>query len=117
MKDPDKMSESELRAEVKAWRNTDPTDRLLYAVGHWLESVGGSAAVAGGISVQRWPEDRDMQFTVAVKCLGRVPTVKTDCDHLTNGKRYAVCKKCGYKSPAHLRGRPDQWAHLQDDAN
>lgn len=48
-------------------------DRLYNAVAYYVKKSGGTVVVAGGIEIQRWPEDRKGQFRVAIKCLGKAP--------------------------------------------
>lgn len=54
------------------------TDRLYKAVQNYVEKKGGKLAVIGGIQIQQWPDDREMSFYVAVKCLGRKPEFATE---------------------------------------
>lgn len=50
-----------------------PAIDLLNAVGAWVKSRGGEVLVAGGVQIQRWPQDPDHTFLVAVRCTGRAP--------------------------------------------
>ena len=56
-----------------------PGDELqLYrAVRRYVKARGGSIVVIGGIELQQWPDDRPQQFRLAVKFLGRKPTIKS----------------------------------------
>ena len=47
---------------------------LYKAAARWAESFGGSVVVSGPISVMRWPGDRKMKYTIAVSCVGVVPS-------------------------------------------
>lgn len=49
------------------------TDVLYRAVADYVESVGGTVIVVGGIQCQQWPGDEPYQFTIAIKCTGRKP--------------------------------------------
>lgn len=51
-------------------------DRLYKAVQNYVEKGGGKLIVIGGIAVQEWPQDNAHVFHVAVKCLGRKPTLE-----------------------------------------
>lgn len=57
------------------FKKNDHAHNLLVAVGNWVKANGGEAVVAGGIEIQKWPEDVDFKFRVAVKCTGRQPTI------------------------------------------
>jgi hypothetical protein len=46
---------------------------LLKAAGDWVRAHGGDVIVAGGIQVQRWPEDPEFTFRIAVRCTGKQP--------------------------------------------
>ena len=41
---------------------------------HYLEKCGGEAVLSSGIQIIEWPSDRQGQFTVGIKVLGRKPT-------------------------------------------
>lgn len=64
------------KRDVLAGRR-DPESQLYRAVRRYVESKGGSLIVIGGIETQQWPDDREMMFRVAVKCMGRKPTPPT----------------------------------------
>jgi hypothetical protein len=51
----------------------DPAVNLLNAATDWVRSRGGDVLVIGGVEVQRWPEDLEFTFRVAVRCTGRSP--------------------------------------------
>jgi hypothetical protein len=48
-------------------------DRLLHAVGRWVDACGGSALVAGNIGITDWPGDPEFCFRVLIKVTGRKP--------------------------------------------
>lgn len=47
--------------------------KLLYAVGDYVDEIGGKVIVAGGIRVEHWPGE-EFRFRVSVQCTGRRPT-------------------------------------------
>ena len=47
---------------------------LFKAAARWAESFDGSVVVSGPISIMRWPGDRKMKYTIAISCVGAVPT-------------------------------------------
>jgi hypothetical protein len=49
------------------------TDRLLRAAGKYLEVCGGTAIVAGPISIISWPGELRTNFMLAIKIFGRKP--------------------------------------------
>ena len=52
---------------------------LLYkAVGAYVEANGGKVILCSGIQVQEWPSQREGEFSIAVKCVGRIPVFKKD---------------------------------------
>jgi hypothetical protein len=54
----------------------DVPDLELYrAVRHYVESLGGSIVVIGGIEVQQWPGDPEHTYRLAVKFMGRKPEI------------------------------------------
>ena len=56
----------------------DSAEMELYrAVRRYVESLDGSIAVIGGIEIQQWPDDRQMNYRVAVRCTGRAPKEAT----------------------------------------
>lgn len=60
-------------------RNGDVTDRLHLAVLEFVEAHGGSVIVAGGIEVQDWV-DGAHKYRLAVRCVGRAPSMSTTSD-------------------------------------
>ena len=52
-----------------------PEDRLLAAVQNYVVKRGGSLIVVGGIEIQDWHEGKG-KFKLAVRCLGRRPTLQ-----------------------------------------
>ena len=62
------------RRIVLRFRKADPEHNLLAAAQHYILSRGGSALIIGGIQVQRWPEDRAMQYRLAVCVTGNAPS-------------------------------------------
>ena len=61
-------------------------ERLCAAVAAWVKALGGRAVVVGGISVQQWPDEPTLNFTVAVKVTGKKPEPKFELPK-TKGKR------------------------------
>lgn len=51
-----------------------PDIQLYRAVRRYVESLGGSVVVIGGIEVQEWPVDPHGKFRVAVSVVGRRPS-------------------------------------------
>ena len=51
----------------------DSVHRVLAA---YIAHLGGKVVVSGPIQIQLWPGDGKFDFTVAVKCTGRKPTIK-----------------------------------------
>lgn len=49
------------------------TDRLLRAVGRWVNAYGGRAMVAGGIGLMSYPADPEHTFHVVIRVTGRKP--------------------------------------------
>lgn len=49
---------------------------LYEAVARYVEKMGGSVIVVGGIQIQEWPHDPKGKFRVAVSLLGRKPKIK-----------------------------------------
>jgi hypothetical protein len=50
----------------------DPVSQLYRAVVRYVESMGGSVLVVGGIQILRWPGERAGSFMVGVKCTGKL---------------------------------------------
>jgi hypothetical protein len=63
----------EVQMAKKKRKIRDGTDRLLTAVGAYVASKGGTAVVAGPISVMRWPGDRKLKYSIVIDCVGREP--------------------------------------------
>lgn len=53
-----------------------PDLQLYRAVRRYVQNLGGSIVVIGGIEIQTWPGDREFTYRVAVHVLGRKPTKK-----------------------------------------
>ena len=63
------------------------------AVGKYIESIGGKVLAAGGVSIQRWPDDGKHCFYVAVKCTGHAPTFDYSAHKITAKTRKAKKEK------------------------
>ncbi len=81
-KRPKKRSRAKDRIAVKAMSVRSALNGLpehiahLYeAVARYVENGGGHIVVAGGVQVQKWPEDADYNFRVAVLVTGKPPSV------------------------------------------
>ena len=61
------------RKQAVRIEGNDAISRLYRAVLRYVESKGGKLLVIGGIQVQRWPEDGEYNFRIAVKCTGSMP--------------------------------------------
>lgn len=48
-------------------------ERLWKAVQNYVEKEGGKLVVIGDVQILKWPGDGQFNFTVGVKCTGRVP--------------------------------------------
>jgi hypothetical protein len=60
--------------KAKDWLAGRTPDLQLYrAVRRYVESLGGSIVVIGGIEVQEWPGEPMGKYRVAVSVLGRKP--------------------------------------------
>lgn len=51
----------------------DSLGRLQQAVITYVEEHAGKVVIIGDIEVQRWPEDREHVFRIALKCTGKAP--------------------------------------------
>jgi hypothetical protein len=54
-------------------KGRDPTSQLYRAVIRYVESLGGSALVIGGVEIQSWPMEFDRTYRVAIRCTGKKP--------------------------------------------
>lgn len=54
-------------------KGRDPISQLYRAVYRYVSCNGGSVAVIGGIQLIQWPTDASGNFTIAVKCTGKLP--------------------------------------------
>ena len=73
------MRKSKVIAEVERLgrqRKLTAEDSLLASVANYVNKQGGSAIVIGGIQVQQWPGEGELNYMVAVKCTGKRPTVE-----------------------------------------
>lgn len=64
------ISQREARALRKSGTEVDA---IYEAVIAYVKSKGGNIAVIGGIQIQQWPSQPSRNFTVAIKCTGRMP--------------------------------------------
>jgi hypothetical protein len=72
--EPTRPTKRTVKRDVLAGRAPDL--QLYRAVRRYVQSLGGSIVVIGGIEVQEWPEDSEHCYRVAVRVLGRKPTLK-----------------------------------------
>lgn len=49
-------------------------DKMAVAIGEYIETMGGSAAVIGGVSIEEG--NRKMKYTLRVQIVGAKPTKK-----------------------------------------
>lgn len=63
----------------------DPTSQLYRAVIRYIESKGGSVLVIGGVQIQQWPGERELNFVLGVRCMGRKPKVTPDNGEAKHG--------------------------------
>lgn len=69
------MATKRNRPKAKGGKRSDsPADRLQRALAAYIKARGGSALVVGPIAIQQWPTERKFKYTVAIDCVGRVPT-------------------------------------------
>lgn len=62
------------KSKLPAWRRSrDPNDRLIVAADNWVKAHGGSAVIMGPVSVMTFPGEREADYYVVVKCLGKRP--------------------------------------------
>ena len=69
------MSSTKSRASRKrdVLAGNTPDLQLYRGVRRYVESLGGSVIVIGGIEIQEWPDDPAGKYRVAVSVLGRRP--------------------------------------------
>lgn len=63
---------------VLRFRKNQPEHNLLAAARHYIKAHGGTAFVIGGIEIQKWPEDPEFTYRVAVRVTGKRPEVKSE---------------------------------------
>lgn len=81
------MSTDKVIAEIERLgrqRKLTAEDSLYAAVANYINKHGGSAVVIGGIQVQQFPEDGELNYRVAVKCTGRKPEFSADAGRSEN---------------------------------
>lgn len=54
-------------------RKARATRRLQKEVARWVEVFGGTALVIGGVQTMKFPDDLKFNYTIAIRCTGRVP--------------------------------------------
>jgi hypothetical protein len=54
-------------------RKARATRRLQNEIARWVETFGGKALVIGGVQIMRFPDDLKFNYTIAIRCTGRVP--------------------------------------------
>jgi len=64
------------KAPKVKWGNSD-SDRLLKAAVNYIEKNGGTAVIVGGIEIQKWPEDQDFNYRLAIRITGLRPNKTT----------------------------------------
>ena len=57
-------------------KGRDPISQVYRAIDRYVRANGGKVAVIGGIELQEWPDDRKLNFKIAVKCIGVKPKFK-----------------------------------------
>jgi hypothetical protein len=68
-----KMMKRKSKWRTLRFRKDDPAHNVLAAVSHWVKAHGGTTVVIGGIEIQRWPEEGEFKYKVAVNCVGKAP--------------------------------------------
>ena len=67
------------------------TDRLLNAVGDFVNAFGGGALVVGPVQILTWPLEDDRRFTLGVRVFGRRPVkagpLNPKIEEISCGKR------------------------------
>lgn len=72
------------KPQRRKWSRKVAADRLLRAVGDWVNSAGGSALVAGNIGVMNLPDMHGgfgpdpLSFYVCIKVTGRRPAIEAE---------------------------------------
>lgn len=51
----------------------DPVAQLYRAVKRYVEHHGGHLVIIGGISIIQFPDDSRFNFSVAIRCTGKLP--------------------------------------------
>jgi hypothetical protein len=68
--------------------------RLYRAVANYAKVEGGSVLVAGGVQIQQWPNEPKFNYSVAVKCTGRLPELAREkCQKVPEIERRATREK------------------------
>jgi hypothetical protein len=47
--------------------------KMYKSVAAYVEANGGKVLVAGGIQIIQWPGGSEFNFTVGIRCTGRIP--------------------------------------------
>jgi hypothetical protein len=58
---------------VKMTKQERACDRLYSAALHYIEAHGGTAIVAGGTTIMRWPDDPEHKYALCIQIMGRAP--------------------------------------------
>ena len=51
----------------------DPTIALYHAVAAYVENLGGTAIVIGGIEIAKWPDEPKFKYRLAIQVTGQMP--------------------------------------------
>lgn len=62
------------KARKVSVKRKDAQDILIDAAAKYIQSKGGKVVVIGGIEIQRWPDDPEFNFRLAIHCTGKAPT-------------------------------------------
>lgn len=63
--------------EEKKVRGDEPYALLYDAVKNYIESIGGTVVVAGGVELQHSLDDLKYNYKVAIKVVGKRPELQT----------------------------------------
>lgn len=70
---PSKRAKPKKQPRPDLLHGRDHVSQLYRAVRRYIQHYGGSLAVIGGVEILRWPSDLDNNFSVAVRCTGKLP--------------------------------------------
>jgi hypothetical protein len=65
------------KALIKGSTKDRAAIRLFKSVAYYVKIHGGNVMVTGGVHIIRWPGERELNWTLGVKCTG-LPPVKDE---------------------------------------